>query len=115
MNKAKGVLNVVGWACIILGACIVGVGATHGVAWVGASVALVLVGMLVNMIVGILPKTKRPDLTPDNTYQVTLKNIETGMVWNVMVKAPDADSLVRRVRNQYETDYIKPLTAVRVK
>lgn len=80
-----------------------------------AKMILNVVGMLINMIVSILPKAKHTGGKPDNTYQVTLKNIETGMVWDVMVKAPDADCLVRRVRGQYETDYIKPVTAVRVK
>ena len=115
MNKVKMILNVIGWACIFMGACIVGVGATEGVTWGSASAALVMVGMLINMVVELLPKAKRAYRKPDNTYQVTLKNVETGMVWDVMVKAPDADCLVRRVRGQYETDYIKPVSALRVK
>ena len=115
MDKVKMGLNVVGWACIFIGACIVGVGATGGVTWVGASAALVIVGMLINMVVALLPKAKRTDRKPENTYHVTLKNVETGMVWDVKVKALDADCLVRRVRGQYETDYIKPVKAVRIK
>ena len=74
-----------------------------------------VVGMLINRVGELLPKAKRTDWKPDHTYQVTLTNVETGMVWDVMVNAPDADCLVRRVRNQYETDYIKPVKAVRAK
>ena len=115
MNKAKGVLNVIGWACIFMVACIVGVGATEGAAWGIACFALVIVGMLINMVVELLPKAKRADRKPAfHTYKVTLRNIETGMVWDVTVQALDKDGLISRVRGQYETDYIKPVSAIRI-
>ena len=48
------------------------------------------------------------------TYKVTLRNLETGMVWDVSVQAFDKAGLISRVRGQYETDYIKPVSAIRI-
>ena len=59
MDKAKAVLSVVGWACIFMGACIVGVGATEGAAWGIACFALVTTGMIINGVVSLLPEPRR--------------------------------------------------------
>ena len=59
MNKVKMILNVIGWACLFMGACIVGVGATEGAAWGIACFALVTTGMIINGVVSLLPETRR--------------------------------------------------------
>ena len=110
MNQVKMILNVIGWAGIFAGAGLVSVAATEGTTWAGVCVASIVAGMLINTVAGMLPRTK-PSF---HTYKVTLRNIETGMIWDVTVRALDKDGLISRVRGQYETDYVKPVSATRI-